>query len=74
MAKIVKVRKDSNTGELVAFKLDNGKELKFFDCYSAIERGEIEGVMATVGHSGAPIIRSLPDGNPSNNLSNLPTF
>ena len=74
MAKIVKVQKDPKTGDLVAFQLDDGRELNFFDYYAAIDRGEIEGVLATNGRDGTPVIRTYPDGDPSNNLQNLPTF
>lgn len=74
MSKIVAVRKDKSNGNLIAFKLDNNQELSYDDCYRRIEAGEIEGVYATTGKEGVPVIRGVADGDTSNNLSNLPEF
>lgn len=69
---VVAVRKDEN-GNLSEFKLDDGTVYDFKGCWDAIGRGELD-LVATTGTEGVPIIRSQGDGNPDNNLSNLPTF
>lgn len=73
MSKIVAVRKDSY-GSLEAFKLDDGRELDYITAYDMIVDGKITGVIATTGRDNRLIIRSMPDGDPSNNLDNLPIF
>lgn len=73
MSKIVAVRKNSD-GDLKEFKLDNGRIVSFKDAYDMGCTGEIEGIICTSGRDEALVIRSMPDGDPSNNLANLPTF
>ena len=69
---VVAVRKDEN-GNLSEFKLDDGTVYDFKECWDAIGRGELD-LVATTGEEGVPILGSPGDGNPENNLSNLPTF
>lgn len=69
---VVATRKNGD-GNLIGFKLNDGTEYDFDQCWSAIERGELD-LIATTGKDGAPVIRSKGDGNPYNNLSNLPEF
>lgn len=73
MSKVVGVRKNSG-GDLEAFKLDDGRILSFEECRDAIHHGELPDLICTKGKSDSIIIRSTPDGDPSNNLSNLPQF
>lgn len=73
MAKVVAVRKNAD-GNLTDFKLDNGKQLSFDQCRNAIHTGEVEGLICTEGKGDSIIIRSEPDGDKSNNLSNMPEF
>lgn len=73
MSKIVAVRKNSY-GNLEAFKLDDGRELDYITAYDMVVDGKISGVIATTGKDNSLIIRSMPDGDPSNNLDNLPVF
>lgn len=69
---VIAVRKD-NEGNLSEFKLNDGTVYDFKECWDAINRGELD-LIATTGKEGVSIIRSHGDGNPDNNLSNLPTF
>lgn len=78
MAKVVATRKGTG-GDLIAFKLDDGRELNFGECVTAIHNKEIEGLMVVDGKTrndgSIPlVIRSYGDGDPTNNLSNLPNF
>lgn len=73
MSKVVAVHKNEE-GNLEMFKLDDGRVLSFDECRQAINNGELPDLICTYGKSDAIIIRSQPDGDPSNNLSNLPTF
>ncbi len=73
MAKVVGVHKNSE-GNLEQFKLDDGRVLSFEECRAAIHNGELPDLICTEGKSDRIIIRSTPDGDPSNNLSNLPEF
>ena len=69
---VVAVRKNEE-GNLIAFKLEDGTELNFDDCWQAIHDGQLH-LIATKGKDGAPVIRSYGDGDRENNLSNLPIF
>lgn len=71
MAKVVAVARDDE-GNLGAFQLDDGRVLGFEECRMAINAGELPDLICTEGRSGSIVIRSQPDGDPSNNLSNLP--
>lgn len=73
MAKVVGVHKNGD-GDLEQFKLDDGRILSFEECRAAIHAGELPDLICTNGKSDSIIIRSTPDGDESNNLSNLPTF
>lgn len=68
--KIVKVRKDDE-GNITNVMLEDGT---VYTIEEAINSGQIEGVNVVRSKSGSQYIRSLPDGNPDNNLDNLPTF
>ena len=67
------VRKD-DTGTITEYKLDNGKVIAHEDAVSMVKSGELQGYDVTVAKDGRESIRTKPDGDPSNNLSNLPTF
>ena len=73
MSKVVGVHKNSD-GNLEQFKLDDGRVLSFEECRNAIHNGDLPDLICTEGKSGSIIIRSQPDGDESNNLSNLPQF
>ena len=69
---VVAVRKDTD-GNLSMFKLEDGTVLDYGQCLDYIHQGQLN-LIATEGKSGALIIRSQADGDPYNNLSNLPIF
>lgn len=73
LAKVIAVRKNSE-GNITDFKLDNGEQLDYSQCQQAIHNGEVEDLICTNGKSGTMIIRSKPDDDKDNNLSNLPEF
>lgn len=73
MSKVIAVHKNYD-GNLESFKLDDGRVLSFDECRVAINNGELPDLICTYGKSDAIIIRSQPDNDPSNNLSNLPEF
>lgn len=69
---VTAVRKNQE-GNIVLFKLDDGRILDYSGCADAIHRGELN-LICTTGKSGALSIRSQADGDPTNNLDALPTF
>lgn len=71
--KIVKLRKNDN-GSIERFMLEDGTELSYAEALQKIEAGVIDNLIVQRGRDGQPIIRSKPDGNPNNNLDNLPEF
>ena len=78
MSKVVAVKRDSK-GRNILFRTDDGNIYDVQGCAEAINKGEIEGLMAVLGKpddSGDQplVIRGYADGDPSNNLDNLPTF
>lgn len=68
--RIVKVRKNDD-GDITNVMLEDGT---VYTIEEAIKNGQIQGVDVVRSKSGSEYIRSLPDGNPDNNLDNLPTF
>ncbi|SKB00718.1 Protein of unknown function [Caloramator quimbayensis] len=71
MFKIIGVKHD-NKGEIVAYKLDNGKIVTKDEGVNIAKKGEIEGVTVGVSKKGEEFLRSVPDGKDINNLDNLP--
>ena len=71
--KIVAVKKD-NGGDLSEFKLDNGDIINLEQCVNYIQIGELNGYNVGKDRLGRDTVRSNPDGDPTNNLSNLPNF
>lgn len=72
MSKIVATRQ-STSGEIMEVKLDNGTVMSRDQAVMAAERGEIEDVIPAY-RDGTSYLRSVGDGDPSNNLKNLPSF
>lgn len=70
--KVTAVRKDEE-GNLSEFKLNDGRVVDFYGCKDLINEGKLD-LISTTGKNGVEIIRSKPDGDPSNNLSELPEF
>lgn len=69
---VVAVRRNEE-GNLCCFKLNDGTEYDFNQCWEAITRGELD-LIATTGKEGVPVIKSRGDEDLSNNLQNLPSF
>lgn len=70
---VVAVRHDSN-GNISDFQLDDGTEVDYANMLKLVNNGQVIGVEAVQNQTGAFSIRSRVDGDPDNNLSNLPTF
>lgn len=71
MTRITGVKHDSK-GEITAYKLDNGRIITKEEGITMVKNGQIEGVTVGVSKNGERYLRSLPDGNESNNLDSLP--
>lgn len=73
--KIVAVRKDGD-GDISEVKFQNGQTATVEEAIQMAEQDLIEDVNAgsTRGDNPHKTLRSYPDGDPSNNLDNLPPF
>ncbi len=67
------VRRDVQ-GRNIAFRLSNGEEIDYHEAIDLALNGQLENVNAFRGKDGDCHLRSNADGNPNNNLDNLPTF
>ncbi|MFP4974598.1 DUF3892 domain-containing protein [Paenibacillus sp. CN-4] len=70
---IAAVRKNGE-GNLTAFRTSGGRVLTYDQAMEEIQLGHIAGVNIFKGKDGAPHIRGDADGDPANNLDNLPAF
>lgn len=70
---VVAVRKD-DSGTITSYRLDNGQVVDHEQAVKMTENGEISGCNVATARNGVKSIRSNPDGDPSNNLDNLPAF
>lgn len=70
---VVAVQRNGD-GDLTAFRTNTGRTLNYSDALQAVSNGEIAGVNIFKGRDGGHYIRGDADGDPSNNLDNLPTF
>lgn len=59
---------------IVGYELSNGHQIDKNAAVQMAKDGEIKGVGVSVSRKGEEYIRSLPDDNESNNLSNLPVI
>lgn len=59
-------------GLIIGYELQNGHQVDKNAAIEMAKRGEIKGVGVGVSAKGEEYLRSLPDGDESNNLSNLP--
>ncbi|WP_236838771.1 DUF3892 domain-containing protein [Caldalkalibacillus salinus] len=69
----VAVRKNED-GDIVELKTSQGRTLHYKDAQQAVMEGQIQGANVFTGRDGAPHLRSNADGDPSNNLDQLPLF
>jgi hypothetical protein len=70
---IVAVQKNGD-GDLTAFKTTSGRVLDYATALQEVQAGNISGVNAFKGRDGDTYIRGDADGDPTNNLDQLPTF
>ncbi|TCP30605.1 uncharacterized protein DUF3892 [Scopulibacillus darangshiensis] len=71
--KFVAVRKNGD-GDIVELKTSSGKVVDYKEAQAMAKGGQVEGVNVFKGRDGDEHLRSNADGDPSNNLDNLPTF
>ena len=69
----VAVQKNGD-GDLAAFKTDTGRVMAYDEAMHAVQSGHIAGVNVFKGKDGGMYIRGDADGDPTNNLDNLPMF
>ncbi|MFM1655224.1 DUF3892 domain-containing protein [Brevibacillus sp. B_LB10_24] len=70
---VVAVRKNGD-GDIIKLKLSDGNEVDYLVAQRLAEQGMIENVQVFKGRGGDIHLRSIPDGDPSNNLDNMPLF
>ena len=70
---IVAVQKNGD-GDLTAFKTSSGRVLDYEAALSEAKDGLIAGINAFKGRDGDTYLRGDADGDPSNNLDQLPSF
>ncbi len=73
MQQIVAVRKNGE-GDIVELKLSSGEVVDYKLAQQMAQNGELENVNVFTGRDGEPHLRSNADGDPTNNLDQLPTF
>lgn len=71
--RVVAVRKNGD-GDIVELKLTSGRVVDYVEAQRMTKNGEIEGLNVFRGRDGDEHLRSDADGDPSNNLDNLPLF
>jgi hypothetical protein len=70
---VVAVRKNGD-GDIIKLKLSNGNEVDYIVAQRLASLGQIANVQMLIGRDGGQHLRSIPDGDPSNNLDNMPLF
>ena len=71
--KIVAIQEDKGY-DIKAVKLDDGSVHQLADAIAMAKNNQIEGVNVGKDKLGRETLRSNPDGDPTNNLKNLPRF
>ncbi|MUG64730.1 hypothetical protein CHH75_04175 [Paenibacillus sp. 7541] len=72
-SEVVAVRKNSD-GDIVELQLDSGSVVDYKTAQAMVKNKEIKNLNVFRGRDGDEHLRSNADGDPSNNLDNLPTF
>ncbi|WP_405030826.1 DUF3892 domain-containing protein [Paenibacillus hexagrammi] len=70
---VVAVRKNGD-GDIVQLQLSSGAVVDYKQAQQMAKAGQIEHVNVFKGRDGDEHLRSDADGDPTNNLDNLPTF
>lgn len=73
MSKIVAIQEDKDY-DIKAVKLDDGSIHQIEEAIQMVKNEQIEGVNVGKDKLGKETLRSNPDGDPTNNLKNLPRF
>lgn len=70
---ISRVVKD-NQGEITAYEFENGDIVSKEQAVMLAKQGNISGVSISTSKKGEEFLRSLPDGDKTNNLDSLPVI
>ncbi|EFU41642.1 hypothetical protein PVOR_11890 [Paenibacillus vortex V453] len=70
---VVGVRKNGD-GDIIELKLDNGTVVDYKTAQHMVKNKEIKNLNVFRGRDGDEHLRSNADGDPSNNLDNMPTY
>lgn len=70
---VVAVRKNGD-GDIVDLKLSSGEVVDYLEAQQLAKEGQLENVNVFRGRDGDEHLRSNADGDPTNNLDNLPGF
>lgn len=70
---IVAVQKNGD-GDLTRFKTESGRVLDYDQAIEEAKNGTLSGVNVFKGRDGEHYLRGDADGDPTNNLDNLPVF
>ncbi|ARI77135.1 DUF3892 domain-containing protein [Halobacillus mangrovi] len=71
--RIIAVRKNGQ-GSIKEMKLSSGQVVDYHKAHEMAQSGQLEHVQLINGKDGELHLRSVPDGDPTNNLDNLPSF
>ncbi|MFD1955128.1 DUF3892 domain-containing protein [Paenibacillus thailandensis] len=71
--RFVAVQKNGD-GDITSFQTSSGRVLDYTAALQEVQAGRIAGVNAFKGRDGETYIRGDADGDPTNNLDNLPPF
>ncbi|WP_326513584.1 DUF3892 domain-containing protein [Clostridium intestinale] len=66
--------KSGSSGEIEAYELSSGKIITKEEAVGLARDGKIDGVQVLESKNGEEYLRSRPDDDESNNLSELPKF
>lgn len=61
-----------DSGEITAYKIENGDIIMKEQAVILAKQGAMKGVSVAVSKNGEEFLKSLPDDDRGNNLSNLP--
>jgi hypothetical protein len=70
---VVAVKKNGD-GDIIELKLSSGAVVNYKQAQEMAKNGQIQHVNVFKGRDGDEHLRSDADGDPSNNLDNMPTF
>ncbi len=73
MEKIAFVRKNAD-GDITAVKLAGGTVLEYDEAVEMARQNKIAGATVGRARNGRPVLKGVADGDPANNLDNLPCF